>query len=430
MKHHDLKNIFRALRNPNYRLFFFGQGISLVGSWMQQIALAWLVYRLTGSAFLLGLVGFISQAPAFFTSPFAGILADRYPHQKALIITQTCLLLQAGLLAFLVLTNRVTVNHIIVLSIFFGLVAGFDIPFRQAFTIEMVDNKEDLGNAIALNSSIFNAARLIGPTVAGILIASVGEGVCFLINAVSSVPVIISFFLMKIPKREVKKGPIKLSRELKEGFMYVLYFPPLRHILFLLGLVSFLGTPYQILMPVFAKDIFHGGPKTLSLLVAAAGAGALIGAVYLASRKTVIGLSKIIAISSGLFGFGLVIFSVSNILWFSLAIVVVCGFFMMVHMASSNTILQTIAEEDKRGRVMSFYAMAFMGTVPFGSLLAGILASKIGAPQTLFIAGLCCAAGSLGFFKQLEKVRSMIRPIYIKKGIIPEVAKGLQSASQ
>lgn len=426
----DFKGIFRALRNRNYRLFFFGQSISLIGSWMQQIALSWLVYRMTNSAFLLGLVGFISQMPAFFTSPFAGILADRYPHRKALIVTQSLLLVQAALLAFLVLSDRITVNQIILLSAFFGLVNGFDIPIRQAFTIEMVDKKEDLGNAIALNSSIFNVARLIGPSVAGVLIATVGEGICFLINAFSSIPVIVSFAAMKIHKKEFKHGPLKLMHELKEGFSYVFHFPPLRHILLLLSLVSFLGTPYQILMPIFAKDIFHGGPETLSWLVAAAGVGALIGAVYLASRKSVVGLSKIIAVSSGLFGLGLIIFALSRVLWFSLFIVLISGFFMLIHMASSNTILQTIAEDDKRGRVMSFYAMAFMGTMPFGSLLAGYLASKIGAPYTLLIGGVCCIAGSFGFSKQLKSLRAAVHPIYVRKGIIPEVAKGLQSASQ
>jgi MFS family permease len=251
-----------------------------------------------------------------------------------------------------------------------------------------------------------------------------------LINALSYIPVILSLWAMKLRRKEARKDSFNLGRELKEGIVYVLEFSPIRHILFLLGLVSFLGAPYQVLMPVFAKDIFHGGPEALSLLVAFAGAGALTGAIYLASRKSVLGLSKLIAISSGMFGLGLVVFSLSRVFWFSLGIVFISGFFMMVQMASSNTILQTIAEEDKRGRVMSFYTMAFMGTVPFGSLLAGFLASKIGAPHTLFIGGLCCMAGSFGFSRQRKALGAVVRPIYIKKGIIPEVAKGLQSASQ
>ena len=426
----DLKVIFRALRNRNYRLFFTGQSISLIGTWMQQIALSWLVYRMTNSALLLGVVGFASQIPTFFTSPFAGILADRYPHRQALFITQSLSLIQASVLAFLVLTNMITVWQIIVLSVFSGMINGFDISIRQAFVIETVDNKEDLSNAIALNSSIVNSSRLIGSAIAGVLIVAVGEGLCFLINAFSYIPVIFSLWAMKIRKKEVRKDHFNLGRELKEGIVYVFNFSPIRHILFLLGLVSFLGTPYQVLMPIFAKDIFHGGPQALSFLVAAAGAGALTGAIYLANRKSVVGLSKLIAISSGMFGLGLIVFSLSRVFWFSLGIVFISGFFMMVQMASSNTILQIIAEEDKRGRVMSFYTMAFMGTVPFGSLLAGFLASKIGAPHTLLIGGFCCIIGSFGFVRQRKALKAAVHPIYVKKGIIPEVATGLQSASQ
>ncbi len=425
----DVMNIFRSLRNRNYRLFFIGQSLSLVGTWMQQIALSWLVYRMTHSPFLLGVVGFAGQAPTFFLSPLAGILADRYSKRRALIMTQVCSMLQASLLAFLVLSNQIVIWQIIVLSIFLGIVNGFDMSIRQAFTIEMVDNKEDLGNAIALNSSIVNLARLVGPSIAGILIATVGEGVCFLINALSYGPVIFCLWAMRIIPQEAKPKKFNFVTEFKEGFSYVSESLPIRHILLLLGIVSFLGTPYQILMPIFARDIFLGGPQTLSLLVAMAGAGALTGAVYLASRKSIVGLGKMIAISSGMFGLGLIIFSFSRILWFSLSIVFMAGFFMMVQMAASNTILQTISEEDKRGRVMSFYTMSFMGMVPFGSLTAGSLASKIGAPLTLCLGGICCILGSLGFASKFSILRKIIRPIYVKKGIIPELAQGIQSAS-
>ena len=425
----DLKNIFRALRNRNYRLFFTGQSLSLVGTWMQQIALSWLVYRMTHSAFLLGVVGFAAQAPTFFLSPLAGIIADRYPKRRALVATQALSMFQAFVLTFLIVSGQITVGHIIALSVFLGIVNGFDMPIRQAFTIEMVDTKDDLGNAIALNSSIVNLARLIGPSVAGILIATVGEGVCFLINALSYIPVIVCLGAMRIFAKEVKEKSLDVVKEFKEGVFYAVRSVPIRHILFLLVIVNFLGTPYQIFMPIFAREIFLGGPQTLSLLVAMAGAGALAGAVYLASRKSVVGLGRVIALSSGLFGLGLVLFSFSRILWFSLAVVFLSGFFMMVLMAASNTILQTICEENMRGRIMSFYAMAFMGTVPFGNLLAGSVASTIGAPLTLCLGGICCVLGSLGFASQLAAVRKAIRPIYIQKGIIPQVVQGIQSAS-
>jgi len=425
----DFKNIFRALRNRNYRLFFTGQSLSLIGTWMQQIALSWLVYRMTNSPFLLGVVGFAGQVPAFFLSPVAGIIADRYPKRSALVITQALSMLQASSLAFLVLSDQIVVWHIIALSVVLGIVNGFDMSIRQAFTIEMVDNKEDLSNAIALNSSIVNLARLVGPSIAGILIATVGEGLCFLVNAVSYGPVIFCLLAMHVRLSSIPHKRSHFLAELRTGFAYVIKFSPIRHILFLLGIVSFLGTPYQVLMPIFARDIFLGGPQTLSLLVAMAGAGALTGAVYLASRKSIVGLGKMIAVSSGMFGLGLMIFSFSHIFWFSLGVVFMAGFFMMVQMAASNTILQTISDEDKRGRVMSFYTMAFMGMVPFGSLAAGSLAAKIGAPWTLCLGGLCCMLGAVGFARQLPGVRKVIRPIYIKKGIIPEVAQGIQSAS-
>jgi len=425
----DFKNIFRALRNRNYRLFFTGQSLSLIGTWMQQIALSWLVYRMTNSPFLLGVVGFAGQVPAFFLSPVAGIIADRYPKRSALVITQALSMLQASSLAFLVLSDQIVVWHIIALSVVLGIVNGFDMSIRQAFTIEMVDNKEDLSNAIALNSSIVNLARLVGPSIAGILIATVGEGLCFLVNAVSYGPVIFCLLAMHVRLSSIPHKRSHFLAELRTGFAYVIKFSPIRHILFLLGIVSFLGTPYQVLMPIFARDIFLGGPQTLSLLVAMAGAGALTGAVYLASRKSIVGLGKMIAVSSGMFGLGLMIFSFSHIFWFSLGVVFMAGFFMMVQMAASNTILQTISDEDKRGRVMSFYTMAFMGMVPFGSLAAGSLAAKIGAPWTLCLGGLCCMLGAVGFARQLPGVRKVIRPIYIKKGIIPEVVQGIQSAS-
>jgi MFS family permease len=422
MKELDFKLIFCALRHRNYRLFFSGQSISLVGTWMQKIAVSWLVYRMTNSVFMLGLVGFVGQIPTFVVAPFAGVIADRYSRQRLLLITQILSMVQAFVLSFLVLTHLITIWQLIVLSLFLGLVNSFDIPIRQSFTVEMIEEGgEDLGNAIALNSSMVNMAKLVGPSVAGILIAMVGEGMCFFINAVTYLAVIASLLAMNVRQRyrEIKKTHI--MQELKEGLSYVLKFEPIKHILILLGVVSLMGHPYLVLMPVFAKDILHGGPQSLGFLTASSGVGALTGALYLASRRTVRGLlGRIIARASNMFGFAIIAFSFSRILWLSMVLLLFAGFGMMVQMASSNTVLQTIVEESKRGRIMSFYAMAVMGMTPFGSLLAGTLASKIGAPNTLLVGGISCLAGAFIFTKKIPVLRQKIRPIYIKKGIILE----------
>lgn len=409
---------FRALRHRNYRLFFGGQIISLSGTWMQGIALSWLVYRLTNSALLLGVVGFVSQIPSLLCTPFAGVVADRHNRHRILLLTQTLSLLQAALLTILVFTNKITVSYIIALGVFIGLVNSFDIPVRQAFTVDMIEERGDLGNAIALNSSMVNVARLIGPSLAGILIAAFGEGVCFLVNAISYLAVIISLLLMKIPPKEIRPSEKHVLHDLKEGFVYAFGFMPIKAILALLGLMSLMGVPYQVLMPIFARDIFHGGPKTLGFLMAMAGAGALTGALYLAGRKTILGLGRIIALAAGLFGLGIILFALSKILWLSLFLVGIAGFAMMVQLAASNTVLQTIVEEDKRGRIMSLYTMAFMGMTSFGSILAGALADKLGAPQTLLIGGTCCILGSFAFMKNLPHLREKIRPIYIEKGVL------------
>lgn len=416
-----VQHIFRALRHRNYRLFFGGQSISLVGTWMQQVAMSWLVYRLTNSVFLLGIVGFSGQIPTFLLAPFAGVISDRHNRHRVLIVTQTLAMLQALILSALVLSNRITVWQIVALSIFLGLVNSFDIPIRQAFTVEMIEEREDLGNAIALNSSMVNAARLLGPSLAGVIIAALGEGICFLLNAVSYTAVIGSLLAMKITPRKIRPSDTHVLHGLKEGFVYAFNFKPIRFILILLALVSLMGVPYQVLMPVFARDIFHGGPKTLGFLMAMSGVGALTGAIYLAARKSVIGLGKIIPLASGLFGLGVIAFALSGALWFSMVVICVSGFAMMVQMAASNTVLQTIVEEDKRGRIMSLFTMAFMGMVPFGNLLAGSLAGKIGAPNTLLLGGTCCIIGALMFIRKLPSLRDKVRPIYIEKGIIPEV---------
>ncbi|MBF0479534.1 MAG: MFS transporter [Candidatus Omnitrophica bacterium] len=410
--------LFRALANRNYRLFFTGQGISLVGTWMQQVAMAWMIYRMSNSAFLLGVVGFAGQIPGFFLTPFAGILADRHDRRKMLVVTQALSMLQASILTVLVFTKQIEIWHIFVLSAFMGIINSFDIPIRQSFTIDMIEKKEDLGNAIALNSSLFNIARLIGPLAAGILIAVAGEGVCFLLNALSYLAVIASLQLMTTTPKEKKASHPHIFHELKEGFVYAFGFMPIRVILLALAMVSLWGTPAQILMPIFAKDIFHGGPQTLGILAAMAGCGALTGAFYLAQRKSVLGLGRVIFVSTLLFGFSVILFSFSRIFWLSLICIFCCGIGMMVQMAACNTILQTIVEENKRGRVMSMFTLAFMGTVPFGSLIGGSLAHTIGAPLTLTFGGVCCILGGLLFARMLPRLKKEIRPIYIEKGII------------
>jgi MFS family permease len=412
--------IFRALYHRNYRLFFGGQGISLIGTWMQQIAMSWLVYRMTNSAFLLGLIGFSSQICSFFFSPFAGVLSDRWNRHRILVATQSLAMVQAFILAFLTLMGMIAVHHLIILSLFLGFVNAFDMPTRQAFVVEMLEKREDLGNAIALNSFLFNGARLVGPSMAGILISILGEGLCFLLNGVSFFAVIIALLAMKMPfhKREAQKTQV--FQGFKEGLIYAFGFPPIRTILFFLSWLSLVATANATLMPVFAKDILHGGSKTYGFLMAAIGVGAITGAIFLASRRSVLGLGRIIAIASSIFGIGLISFSLSHALWLSLSLLLLTGFGMMVHMASSNTILQTMVDDDKRGRVMSLYVMAFMGMAPFGSLVGGSLAGSIGAPSTLIIGGASCILGSFVFMRKLPSLREMGRPIYIRKGILSE----------
>ena len=411
--------IFRALSHRNYRLFFSGQSISLVGTWMQQIATSWLIFDLTHSSFLLGIVNFASRIPTFLLASFAGVLVDRWNRHRILVVTQILSMIQASALAFLVLIGRIEVWQIICLSLILGLINALDIPARQAFVIDMVETKEDLGNAIALNSSMVNGARLIGPSIAGLLIATLGEGVCFLLNGLSFIPVIASLLAMKIRPDVKTKKNTKVLQGLKEGVRYAFGFPPIRAVLLLLALVSFMGMPYTVLMPIFAEQILHGGPQALGFLMGATGVGALAGAMFLASRKNVLGLGRIIVFASSVFGLGLIAFSLSRVFWLSMVLTPITGFGMMVQMTSSNTILQTIVEEDKRGRIMSFYTMAFMGMVPFGSLFAGGVAHRIGAPATVAIGGIACIVGAIAFARKLPSLRKLARPIYIEKGILP-----------
>ena len=328
------------------------------------------------------------------------------------ILTQILSMIQASLLAILVLSHRIEVWYIILLSVFLGMVTAFDIPSRQSFVVEMVEKREDLGNAIAMNSFMFNSARLIGPSLAGIIISAVGDGICFLLNAVSYIAILSALFAMKVKPKERVKSNKRIWQELREGSAYTFGMPPIRNTLILLGLVHFVGMPYTVLMPVFARDILGGGAHTLGFLMAGVGCGALFGALFLASRKDSRGLHKIIPIATTTFGVGLITFSLSNIFITSLMLISLCGFGMMIQMASSNTVLQTIIDDDKRGRVMSFYTMAFMGPAPFGSLLGGWTASNIGAPNTLMIGGIICIFAAITFASKNSSLRKMLNDRY------------------
>lgn len=426
-----LSHMWRALAHRNVRLFFYGQTISLVGTWMTRIATSWLVYRITGSAFLLGVVGFAGQFPSFVLAPFAGVLIDRWNRHRLLIFTQVLAMLQSLAIAVLTLSGQINFWQVLALAIMQGLINAFDMPTRQSLIVELIDKKEDLSNAIAINSSMVNAARLIGPSIGGVIIAAVGEGWCFMIDAISYIPVLASLWMMKIVhKQRPSSNDKQLWQDIREGWTYVSQSRTIRSILMLLALVSLVGMPYTVLMPVFAEKVLGGGPNTLGMLMAATGVGALAGALYLTARKTVLGLGKFIPLAAGLFGLGLVLFSMSRSLWLSLPILVLTGVGFITQLAVSNTLLQTIVDEDKRGRVMSYYVMAFMGTAPFGSLLAGMLAEWWGAPTTLLVGGIGCMLGGLWFFRILPELREEIRPIYRKKGILPEIAVAVQEATE
>jgi MFS family permease len=423
--------MFRALRHRNYRLFFTGQSISMIGTWMTRIATSWLVYKLTGSALLLGVVGFAGQIPSFILAPFAGVFVDRWNRHKLLVGTQVLAMVQSFSLGILALSGYIKIWHVIALSVFQGIINAFDMPARQSFVVQMVENRDDLSNAIALNSSLVNGARLIGPSVGGVVIAVVGEAWCFMIDGFSYLAVIGSLLAMTVAPVVIKTAKeTGVLRQLREGFSYVSGFMPIRSILLLLAFVSLVGFPYTVLMPVFANDILHGGPNTLGFLMAATGVGALTGAMLLAARKSVLGLGRYIPMMAGLFGASLIAFSFSRVIWVSLVLLVVTGLGFMVHMAASNTLIQTMVDEDKRGRVMSFYTMAFMGTAPFGSLIAGSLAEKIGAPNTLAIGGIGCIAAAAIFYAKLPRLRNFVRPIYIQKGILPEIRSGVLRSSE
>ncbi len=410
----------RALRHRNYKLFFAGQSLSLIGTWMSQIAASWLVYRLTNSALLLGIVSFSGQIPVFILTPFAGVWVDRLNRHRVLKATQFCSMLQSFALAALALSGRVNIWHIVGLTMFQGVVNAFDMPARQTFVIEMIEDRADLPNAIALNSSMFNGARLIGPSIAGAIIAVAGEGYCFLIDGFSYLAVIGSLLLMNItPSASRLRKNVWL--ELREGLSYIGRFVPIRSILTIVAAISFAGAPYSVLLPVFAGAVLHGGPHTLGFLSAASGMGALVSAITLAMRRTIVGLGKRIAVTACTFGAALIAFGLSHALWLSLPLMFVAGFSMMQAFAAGNTIMQTIVEENKRGRVMSFYTLAVIGVLPFASLIAGTLADRIGAPMTVVSSGALVILAGIWFSTRLKDIRAVIRPIYRDLGILPEV---------
>lgn len=424
-----LRLLLRALRNRNYRLFFTGQGLSLIGTWMQSVAMSWLVYRLTNSPLYLGVVGFSSQVPIFIAAPFGGVIADKFDRKRILIVTQLFSMLQAVIVAALAMTGVIRPWHIIVLSALLGTINGFDMPTRQAFVRELVVHQDDLPNAIALNSLIFNGARLIGPPIAGLLIAFAGEGICFLINAVSFIPVLIAFAAMKIKPLEIPRHNGTLLAGLKDGISYAFGFVPIKVILILLAFLGLVAMPYSVLLPVFARDILAGDSKTLGFLMAAAGVGAITGALFLASQKNVARLSRIILSSMCSFAVAVAIFSMSRTLWFSMIMMTIIGFGVMTLIVSLNTLLQTIVDDNKRGRVMSLYSMAFLGMAPFGSLLAGAAAHTIGAPLTVQMGGALCLLAAVLFSRKLTQISRLIKPVYVPKGIIPTVAEAIGTVS-
>jgi MFS family permease len=421
--------LFRALRHRNYRLFFFGQSISLIGTWITRLASSWLVYRLTDSEFLLGLVTFVGQIPSLVLSPLAGVYIDRWNKHRVLVITQLLAMAQSAAMAFLTLTGRITVADVMILQALQGLINAFDTPARQSFVSQMVDDRADLPNAIALNSAIVNGSRMIGPAIGGVLIAAFGEGWCFALDTFSYVFVVASLLAMQVPVAIKNMDTTPVITALAAGFKYVSGFAPVRSGLLLVALISMLGMPYQVLMPVMASDILGGGANTLGVLMTATGLGALSGSVYLASRHTVLGLGRRIAQASMLFGAALMAFAASRNLWLSLALLPLTGAGFIVTLAATNTVVQTVVPESLRGRVMSLYTVAFLGTAPIGSLFAGMAAERVGAPVTIAIGGAVCMVGGGWFYTTLPRLRALIRPVYAERGVlvVPDADGGVKT---
>ena len=417
--------VLRALSHRNYRLFFYGQSVSLVGTWITRVAISWLVYRLTGSELLLGIVSFAGQIPTLLLAPFAGVVVDRHNRRRILVWTQAASLVQSVVLAVLTLSDLITVPQLLVLQLLQGVINAFDTPARQALVVEMVTDRADVPNAIALNSSMVNGSRVIGPAMGGVIIAAVGEGWCFAIDAISYVGVLISLAMMRLEPRARPAG-MPLLDDLRSGFRYVRDSVPIRSGLILLAIVSTAGVPYTVLMPAVVAQTLGGGPDLLGWLMGASGVGALGGALYLASRHTVVGLGRVILIGALTFGASLVAFSATRSVWLAAPVLALAGAGFIVQAASTNTIIQTIVDERFRGRVMAFYTMAFFGSVPVGSLISGAVATSVGATMTIRLGGFICIAAGVWFAARLPALRAAIRPIYIRRGIIapPDVDPG------
>jgi MFS family permease len=414
-----MSHAWRALRHRNFKLFFFGQSVSMTGTWMTRLATTWLVYHLTHSALLLGIVSFAGQIVAFLLAPVAGVWVERLNRRKMLVWTQAAAAVQSLALAALTLAHAITLWEIIALSALQGLINAFDMPGRQSFLVQMVEDRNDLSNAIAINSSMANGARLIGPAIAGLVIGADDEGWCFLIDGVSYFAVIASLLLMRIQPMEIGRNASSMLEQMREGWVYVRTFRPIRTILLLFAIISLMGYPYAVLLPVFAGQVLHGGATTLGWLTGASGIGALVSALSLAVRKSVVGLTPMLQIAAAMLGSALILFGLSHTLWLSLVLMVFAGFGLMQGAAASNTIIQSLVPEDKRARAMSYYTTAFFGAAPFGSLLAGALAHRIGAPYTVMLSGAFRIAGSLWFTFELPKIGEIMRPIYQGMGLLP-----------
>ncbi|MEI8233595.1 MAG: MFS transporter [Verrucomicrobiota bacterium] len=428
-KSSGLRLMVRAFRHRNFRLFFGGQCISLVGTWIQSVAMGWTVYKLTNSPFLMGLVGFAGQLPVFLLTPLAGVFVDRHSRHRLLLLTQSLSMLQALLLTILAYTHLLNVWGLLILNALGGIVLALDMPARQAFIVDMVGHGPDLPNAVALNSFTFNGSRILGPAVAGLLLVVFSPAFCFLLNALSYIAVIGALAAMRLAPLALRQPTdARALHELKEGISYAWHFAPIRSILLLVVLVSLTGASYVVLMPIFAAQVFHGGAHTLGYLMAVPGIGALMAGLYLASRKTVLGAGARITTGAIVFGIGLVGLGQSPWMPLAMGFLVLVGLGLIMQMALSNTVIQTLVEDDKRGRVMSLFTVAFMGMAPFGSMLAGSLAERLGAPHTVTLGGCVCISGGLVFALALPSVRKAARPVYLKKGILPaEIASGLEN---
>ena len=421
--------VFASLKSYNFRLYFGGQCISLIGTWMQQIAMSWLVFRLTGSVLLLATVTFTAQIPILVATPYMSVFVDRFDRRKLLVLTQTLSMIQALLMAILTLTGFVQVWHIMVLSLLIGLINALDNPTRQSFYPSLV-SPDKLSNAIALNSAVINGSRLIGPAVGGVLIGLLGEGICFLLNGISYIAVIVALLLMRLPSTRGCTVKQKVLEDMRDGFRYVVRNIPIRTLLLLMSAISFFGLPLMTFIPAYVKTILHGESEMLGLLLSCIGVGSFVAALYLAARKSVLGLGKVVMLSGVLLGIGLSVMAFVTIPWVAAVLCLPIGFTIIAAVASINTLLQTLSGEDKRGRVMGNMAMAFTGMAPVGSMVLGAIEKWIGLQMIILLSGICCFIAALVFEYYRPLVRKHAHPVYIEKGIIKEIAIGIDSTEE